>query len=249
MDNNQISNENVQPVIQSVEQQTINNEINNNDIKQINVEPVINRKSADMVRECMVIAGEACAAWALNNRLPFPFICQEEGELPARKDWLSGLAGAWQLRRAMRPRSISPKPGVHWGLGLDLYSQVTSPLRRYADLLCHQQIRAFIKQLPVLKEDELSLRLGVAEAAAATAVKAERASRLHWLAVYLSDKKNTLWEGIILDIKGNRAVVFVTGLGIETQINIKGKYKPNDKIDLVLLTAKIPELELVFAQT
>jgi len=104
----------------------------------ISIKPLPSYRSAEMVRECMLLAGEGAARWALQNQVPFPFISQEAGELPEKR--LSGLAGVWQLRRSMRPRNLSPKPGVHWGLGLDQYTQVTSPLRRYTDLLCHQQI-------------------------------------------------------------------------------------------------------------
>ncbi|MDR0473477.1 MAG: RNB domain-containing ribonuclease [Treponema sp.] len=225
--------------------------IGEGDEKRISVEPVVPRRSSDMVRECMILAGEACAGWAIKNRLPIPFISQEEGELPgssheAQGFRFKGLAGCWQLRRCMRPRSISVKPGVHWGLGLDQYTQVTSPLRRYTDLLCHQQIRAFLKQGPVLSKDEIILRIGIAEAAASAAVKAERASRQHWLAVYLSGKKDSSWEGVVLDVKGSRAAVLIPCLGIETQVNLKGNAEPNENIELVLLSVNIPEGEMLF---
>jgi len=234
----------------------------NLDENHVTVEPDGFHRSADMVRECMIWAGEGAARWALQRRLPFPFISQEAGELPANR--LDGFAGAWQLRRCMRPRILSARPGVHWGLGLDEYTQVTSPLRRYTDLLCHQQIRSFIGagmyqgQEP-LGEDEVLLRLGAAEAAASVASKAERASRAHWMAVYLADSKDSNaagshaagiyadgWEGIILDRKGNKGTVLVPDLGLETQLNLRGNEEPNDKVQIRLLSVKIPEGELNF---
>jgi exoribonuclease-2 len=201
-------------------------------------------KSAEMVRECMVLAGEGAAAWALQNQVPFPFISQEAGDLPAER--LSGLAGAWQLRRCMRPRSLSVKPGVHWGLGLDSYTQVTSPLRRYTDLLAHQQIRAFLGGEKVLSEDEILFRVSAAEAAASAVSRAERASRAHWIAVYLSDKKDSVWEGILLDRKGNRGQIIIPALGLETQAALKGSPAPNDSIQLILRSVNIPAAEAVF---
>jgi exoribonuclease-2 len=148
----------------------------------------------------------------------------------------------------MRPRTISTKPAVHWGLGLDQYTQVTSPLRRYTDLLCHQQIRAFIKGGTLLSEDEVLFRVSAAEAAALTAARAERASRSHWTAVYLSDKKGSAWEGVVLDLKGNRGVVLIPALGLETKVNIRGNLEPNDPVALVLRSVNISEGAAVFAE-
>ena len=222
--------------------------------KQIAIKPIDSYRSADMVRECMIWAGEGAARWALQRRLPFPFISQEAGELPGRR--LPGLAGAWQLRRSMRPRNLSAKPGVHWGLGLDEYTQVTSPLRRYTDLLCHQQIRARLNRdagrgEEPLGEEEILFRVSAAEAAAAVSVRAERASRAHWTAVYLAEKKDSgsdaaVWEAVVLDRKGNRGTVIIPALGIETQVSLKGTEEPNDTVNLSLSWVKIPEAEAGF---
>jgi exoribonuclease-2 len=212
----------------------------------ISIEPVGAYRSAEMVRECMVLAGEGAARWAMQNQTPFPFIAQEAGDLPSGR--LPGLAGAWQMRRCMRPRTISTKPAVHWGLGLDQYTQVTSPLRRYTDLLCHQQIRAFIRGGTLLSEDEVLLRVSAAEAAALAASRAERASRAHWTAVYLSSRKGSSWEGIVLDRKGNRGVVFIPALGLETQVSMRGNLEPNDPIEMVLKSANISEGTVVFTE-
>ena len=209
----------------------------------ISIEKILQYRSMEMVRECMILAGEAAASWAVRNRVPFPFISQEAGDLPRVQ--LQGLAGAWKLRRSMRPRVLSTKPGVHWGLGLDLYSQVSSPLRRYTDLLAHQQIRAFLLNQPLLNEDDVLVRIGTAEAGALTTVKAERASRSHWTAVYLADKIGSSWEGVILDNSGGRAAVIIPDLGLEIQVN-HGKGGPNDTVNLTCLGVKIPEGEAIF---
>ncbi|MDR1058995.1 MAG: RNB domain-containing ribonuclease [Treponema sp.] len=207
------------------------------------IEEIPPHRSAEMVRECMILAGEAAAKWALQKRLPFPFIGQEAGELPEKR--LEGLAGAYQIRRCMRPRSLSTRPAVHWGLGLDEYTQVTSPLRRYTDLLAHQQIRALLRGEAPLTVEVVLLRVSAAEAAASAAAKAERASRLHWTCVYLSDKKDSLWEGIVMDKKG--ALVLIPALGLETQVPLR-KGELNGKVTLALKSVDIPGGELVFSE-
>jgi exoribonuclease-2 len=216
------------------------------------LEPISPWKSAEMVRECMLLAGEGAAWWVLHRAreltggsLPFPYIGQEIGDLPSKP--LPGYAGSWQLRRSMRPRSLSLKPSLHQGLGLDVYTQVTSPLRRYTDLLAHQQIRAVLRGAKALGEDEVLLRMGAAEAAMAAATQAERASRSHWTLVYLEDKIGSSWEGVVLEKKGAMARLLIPALGLDTQVSLKKDAQPNETIPLRLVSLRIPEGEAVFS--
>jgi exoribonuclease-2 len=202
-----------------------------------------------MVRECMLLAGEGAGMWAegrLNTGFAFPFVSQEAGDIPAEIP--GGFAGSYQLRRCMRPRTLSPRPGPHWGLGLDVYSQVTSPLRRYTDLLAHLQIRALLRGGEPLSSGEVSSRLGAAEAAAQAAAQAERASKLHWTLVYLSDKKDSIWDAAALEKKGNRWVVIIPALALETQVPLRKDIAPNDTVKLALKSVNIPRGEAVFVE-
>jgi exoribonuclease-2 len=218
---------------------------------EVAIQPVAPYKSADMVRECMLLAGEGTAQWAScrTTLLPFPFVTQEAGDIP--NDPLPGMAGSYQIRRCMRPRTLSVKPGRHDGLGLEQYTQVTSPLRRYTDLLAHQQIRASLgagayRDIPPLDEDALLPALAAGEAAAAATVRAERASRTHWTAVYLADKKGSEWDGVVLERKGNRAAVLIPALGLETQAALKGDAEPNDRLRLTVTAVRVTEGEILF---
>jgi exoribonuclease-2 len=217
---------------------------------QVRLEPVVHRKSAGMVRECMLLAGEGAARWVrarelLGETIPFPYVGQEIGDLPANP--LPGYAGAWQLRKSMRPRNLSLKPSLHQGLGLDVYTQVTSPLRRYTDLLAHQQIRAALRGAKVLGKDELLLRLGAGEAAMAQSVQAERASRIHWTLVYLQDKIGSQWEAVVLEKKGSKVQALIPALGLDTQVSLKKEAAPNETVTLRLMSLRIPEGEAVFS--
>ncbi|MDR1073862.1 MAG: RNB domain-containing ribonuclease [Treponema sp.] len=214
--------------------------------REISIEPVKFSRAASMVQECMLIAGEAAARWALQRKIPFPFVSQDMSDLP--KNPLPGLAGSYQLRRCMRPRTLSTKPADHFGLGLAVYTQVTSPLRRYTDLLAHQQIRLFLRGEKPLSEEDVLIRLAASEAAALATVHAERASRAHWTAAYLSDKKKSVWEGVMVEKKGDKSVVLIPDLGVETQVLIRSELEPNQKIRLVFSSVKMPEGEILFNQ-
>ena len=55
------------------------------------------------------------------------------------------LAGMFALRKSLQRSLIRTSPAPHAGLGLEHYTQATSPLRRYVDLLVHQQLRAHLR--------------------------------------------------------------------------------------------------------
>jgi exoribonuclease-2 len=212
----------------------------------IDIESVSSYKSAEIVRECMLLAGEGASSWALQKRLPFPYVTQEVGDIP--NEIPQGIVGDYQLRRCMRPRQLTSKPGLHAGLGIDGYTQVTSPLRRYTDLLAHQQIRAFLRGETPLSEDEILVRLVAGEAAASAVVHAERASKMYWLTVFLSEKKGSVWDAIVLEKKGPRVQIIIPALGLETQTVSKGDAKPGDEIQVAVSSCKIPESEIVMIQ-
>jgi len=213
--------------------------------EKVDITPIIDYRSAFMVKECMIAAGEGAGNWAAGKALPFPYISQEV-ELQGKV--MDGFAGAMQLRKCMRQRTLSTKPGRHQGLGLDTYTQVTSPLRRYTDLLAHIQIRAFLRGQKLISADDMSARLGFSDAAVTAAVHAERASDNHWKMVYLSDKKDSIWDAVVTEYKGSRWAVIIPSLALETQVSLQRDVSLNDRIKLILKSANIAKGEAVFMQ-
>jgi len=210
----------------------------------VNIAPVPEYQSNFLVKECMIAAGEGAGNWAASRGLAFPYISQEvelQGKVPP------GLAGSIQLRRCMRPRILSVKPGRHQGLGLDTYTQVTSPLRRYTDLLAHIQIRAFLRGEKPVSADDVSARLGFSEAASSAAVHAERASVNHWKMVYLAGRKDSIWEAAAIENKGARWAVLIPSLALETQAVLQRNVSPNENVRLVLKSVNIPKGEALFS--
>ncbi len=184
--------------------------------KKVSMENVVHYESGEVVRECMILAGEGAARFAFKNNIPFPFISQEKPEIPETLP--PGLAGQYRLRRCMRKRNVGVTPSSHAALGLSMYSQVTSPLRRYGDLIGHEQLRAFIKGEPLIDKDTMLLRVAAGDAAARAARQAERNSNTHWTLVYLL--QNPQWQGkaICLSKEPKQTVFLIEELGMECSI-------------------------------
>ncbi|MCE1207523.1 MAG: RNB domain-containing ribonuclease, partial [Spirochaetia bacterium] len=136
----------------------------------------------------------------------------------------------------------------HRGLGLPLYSQVTSPLRRYQDLLAHYQIRAFLAKkagLPeadamMLREEDVAQRCMLAAQASAQTRQAERDSRMHWVCVWLM--KNPGWKGLatVMDAGNRDALLFVHDFGIELQMRTRRQLELDSTIFVRATRINIP---------
>lgn len=210
----------------------------------VNISPALSFESNNVVREFMLLAGEAVAKFAFKNGIPFPFVSQEKPDLPT--NILDGYAGQYQLRRCMRSRSLGVTPMQHAGLGLGMYTQVTSPLRRYSDLVAHQQLRAFIDGRPLLNKDTMLERIAAGDAAAGASVKAERKSNLHWTLVYLT--QNPQWEGdaVVVELKGKQALCLIPYLAQETLLTPSRTVALNDTIKVRAGNIDIPTLSVNF---
>ena len=184
--------------------------------KKVTVEPDLKYESNEMVAECMILAGEAVARFAFKNQIPFSFVSQEKPDFPDNIP--QGWAGSFAKIKCMRKRSVGITPAPHAGLGVSFYRQVTSPLRRYGDLIAHQQLRAFIDKRHLLGKDEMLERVAAGDAASIAAKKASRFSDTHWKLVYLLQNPDNEYEGFCIDKRGNDALFLIPQLDMQTTI-------------------------------
>ena len=214
--------------------------------KTVAIETPPHPMSASVVREMMLLAGEGAAAFAFKNKIPFPFVSQESPDIPEKLP--DGLAGQFALRKCMHRRSVGITPAPHAALGLTMYSQVTSPLRRYSDLIAHQQLRAFIDGRAVLDKDTMLERVSAGDAAMSASVKAERKSNLHWTLVYLLQNPDWTGEAVCVDKMGKQARFIIPSLAQETTIIPDSAVELNGKIIVKAGNIDIPNLSVTFKQ-
>lgn len=212
----------------------------------IKIEPLKTFESSEMIREMMLITGEAGAVFAFRNQIPFQYISQEEPTLPEQIS--EGLAGEYEKRKCMRSRSVSTQPSKHFALGLSMYAQLTSPLRRYVDLISQQQILKFIDGERLIDRDELLKRLARSEIGKRNVSKASRLSRTHWILVYLARNTEKIFDAVILEIIGKKAHVVLPELAYETDINLKKTHQLNDTIKLKITSVNIAFQKVSFVE-
>ena len=204
------------------------------------IRPIEPLASRDMVTDAMLMAGEAVARYAVAQGIPIPFVGQP---VPEEISHPETPAAMYAYRRLFKPSSASLSEQAHFGLGLDLYTRATSPLRRYFDLLTHQQLRAHLTGgSPVPKED-LGACIAEADAAAVTVRRTERLSNQHWKLAWL--RRHQEWEGeaIVLDLDDRRAVVVIPDLALETRIRRKPDMELDQRLRLAVAKVDLPDLD------
>ena len=93
------------------------------------------------VSEAMILAGAAMAEWSSQHELAMPFRVQagSSQDNAEANQWPQGPVRWAQQRRGLSRSRLQSKAEPHGSLGLPMYLQWTSPIRRYSDLLAHRQ--------------------------------------------------------------------------------------------------------------
>ncbi|MBP5157829.1 MAG: RNB domain-containing ribonuclease [Treponema sp.] len=214
--------------------------------KRVSIEEDNRTESSEMIREMMLLAGEGAAHFAFKNRIPFPFISQDAPSLP--QDLPEGLAGQFRLRRCMHKRSVGITPAMHSGLGLGMYTQVTSPLRRYSDLIAHEQLRAFLDGRQLINKDDMLMRISEGDAGFQAAHKAERKTDMHWTLVYLLQNPGWTGEAILVDRGGRQPQLFIPELGLETYMGVEDTLALNGSVRVKVDKINLSELTVEFVR-
>lgn len=209
------------------------------------IRPLPNLDSRILVQEAMLIAGEAVARFALINQIPVPFTVQDAPDLEGH-DEATTPSENFALRRKMQASQPSSMPGSHAGLGLGIYVQVTSPLRRYLDLVIHQQLRAYLRGEALLDEQEVMARVGAANAVSGEVRWAERQANKHWTLVYLQQQTDWQDTGVIVEQRRRRSLVLVPALAWDSWVHLSGQVELDTAVSLTVSEIDLPLLEAKF---
>lgn len=165
-----------------------------------------------LVSELMILANQLIAERCRDQGVPALFRTQ-----PAPEENLAPLEGSEdpvvlaRQRRMMKRSEWDVAPAPHHGLGLAVYTQATSPIRRYTDLVMHRQLKALWQGEPVpYTEDELRLVLASTDQAQSTANLVQRQSYRYWLLKHLQELGEQPLKALVLDVQEERVLVQLT---------------------------------------
>jgi exoribonuclease-2 len=155
-----------------------------------------------MVSELMILANSALSDWATEQGVPL-FHRSQDITLPR------GYAGEWtdpvemhQVIREMAGSKLETRPRPHTSLGVSGYAPVTSPLRRYVDLLNLAQIRSHLLGRPPLwDEARMEAMLPHLSARSQAVARIQKFRTRYWKLLYCQRWCNfCTWNGIVLEV-------------------------------------------------
>lgn len=189
-----------------------------------------------LVAEMMILANHIAAKYAQHHQVPLIYRVQDPPLEPITQAMTDDPLYFHKVRKLLGRSSLSLQPGGHSSLGLSVYTQLTSPLRRFADLVMQRQLVAHLggDDLPY-DQDELFKVLETAERTAREARFVEGEAKKRWLLQYLKQS----WDDQPLDV----LILKVVKNGYQVEIQPWGT-------DAFLSTSKILEVgQMVTAVT
>ncbi len=164
-----------------------------------------------MIGEMMVLANETAALIGAENHIPMVYRSQEPPDVNLDEQGLDipeGPARDFYRRSMLKRSTTSASPNSHYGLGLASYVQITSPIRRYVDLVNQRQLVSFLEfGKPWYSTPEVEELIETVRAGLDTAWLIQRERTRFWLLVYLEQQAKTEVEGLIIKTDGPKPLV------------------------------------------
>lgn len=154
-----------------------------------------------LVAETMILASAAVAEWARERGLPMLHRTQDVA-LPKE------YAGVWtapqdmaRIMRALTPSNLELQARPHAALGLPRYTPVTSPLRRYPDLVNEAQVVHFLRAGQARwDESGLAELLNSLSPVLEAAGQVQRFRPRYWKLLFFRQKGDKAWwPGVITE--------------------------------------------------
>ena len=192
------------------------------DNEEVTIELIDSSPSRQLVAEMMILAGQIAGKYGTEHSLPLPYRGQPQPELPSEEELLklpAGPARFCALRSCMPRSEMSMSPIRHASLGLESYVQVTSPIRRYTDLLSHFQIKAHLRgeELPFSREELQEIVYSVGSSSY-EATLVERQTNRYWGLEFLRRNTECVWDVLVLRWlreDENLGLILIEDLGME----------------------------------
>jgi exoribonuclease-2 len=164
-----------------------------------------------MVAELMILYNWLVARFCKENNIPILYRGQGESSGRLSVDEAGYVYFVFKQRRKLNPLIIDTEPTPHTGLGLDVYTNVSSPIRRYLDLVVQRQIRNFLlNKSSVYNNEELEgIRMSV-EPVLKNLERVKRSRIRYWIQKYLLQHMGEKFSALILDTMKSKYRILLT---------------------------------------
>lgn len=197
--------------------------------------PDANGPSRTLIAEMMVTICFKSAQLLRDQNLPTIFRGQSAPDNPidASQLDLSDPSVEYQLLRTIKPSRLSLHPKRHAALGAECYAQVSSPIRRYSDLMLQRQLKSHLRgEASVYTLEEVGGALHDVEAKQGVIKRLERESSRYWLLRYLEQHPGTEMEGVALRRLKRRWLINLPFLAMGSTMLARGRLYPGKRFNV-----------------
>jgi exoribonuclease-2 len=172
-----------------------------------------------LVSEMMILANRLAAQFLKEAGIPTIFRAQPEPRERVVEDALPDLFRSYIQRKLLNRAEYSLEPSFHHGLGVEFYTTLTSPIRRFLDLVMQRQFVATLRGEPAPYDAQsLEKLLMEQEEVLAQAAQLEQSGHRYWLLRYLEARPGMETRGLVLGHQGNRIQVLLMDFMIEASL-------------------------------
>jgi exoribonuclease-2 len=170
-----------------------------------------NTPSRMMVAEFMIFYNWLAARFCRDHNIPVLYRGQQEPSEKLSINEAGYVYFVFKQRRKLNPLMIDTEPRCHNGLGLDVYTNASSPIRRYLDLVVQRQIRGYlIDGSPIYDKEELeNIRVSV-EPILRDLERVKRNRIRYWVQKYLLQHMGEKFSALVLDVLRGRCRILLT---------------------------------------
>lgn len=201
-----------------------------------------------MVAEFMILYNWLIARFCKDKGIPILYRSQEDPAERLSREETDYIIYVFQQRRKLHPLTIGTEAKPHAGLGLDVYTNASSPIRRYLDIVVQRQVRYFLLHgAPFYGREELE-KIRVGEEALLRDLAVVKRNRIrYWIYKYLMSHVGERFQAFVLDIlKSKYRIILSDFLVVVEMKREKGQeFSSGQRISVVIKKADPWKDELV----
>jgi exoribonuclease-2 len=154
-----------------------------------------------LVAELMILYNWLVARFCRDRGVPLLYRCQGKPSEVVPRDDPNDLYGVLKQRGKLSPLEIHTEAKPHSGLGLDLYTNASSPIRRYFDLVIQRQIRNCLLGLrPPYGVEELEKTRTTLDPMLRELERMKRNRTRYWILKYLSGHVGETFPALVMGV-------------------------------------------------
>ncbi|MCU0594214.1 MAG: ribonuclease catalytic domain-containing protein, partial [Desulfobacterota bacterium] len=170
-----------------------------------------NTPSRGIVAEFMIFYNWLAARFCKERQIAAIYRCQEAPAERLSPEQANYVYYVFKQRRKLSPLSIHTEPKPHSSLGVDMYTTVSSPIRRYYDLLVQRQIKSYLSRGAALyAREEIEKKRLVLDPLLKSIDLLTRNSTRYWIQKYLAQHVGEKFPALVLDVIRNKYRVLLT---------------------------------------